>query len=296
MHIQSYTKIPNLANKMKKKITENEIPFQKLEKVGLTRQMIEDLPEDSLKTVLGGGLSPVLPIILNTPDGQQLSGRGRFSFFEKEDGDISVRIHPALPPISETIMVTVKNADGGTELKEIPAKERFKDDKLELLMKGKPILDLMFSPEGSSRPAYIQFDPDTNQFISVDKEALERNLKIVAKELKLTGSEDTCLKNGSVVTYSNTDDETVSVGIDLNSPTGVRFGLGDEKKWNEDKKRDWDKYELGLNGCWMTDDDGNLQYIPEEEFNDYDIWNEIEKQHGRKAQVDAVHRSSPGIK
>ena len=41
-----------------KKFKENEIPYEKLEKVGLTRQMIEDLPEDALSSILAGQRSP----------------------------------------------------------------------------------------------------------------------------------------------------------------------------------------------------------------------------------------------
>lgn len=41
------------------------------------------------------------------------------------------------------------------------------------------------------------------------------------------------------------DDEPVTVGIDLNSNTGICFAQGDEQQWKERGKRDWDKFTFG---------------------------------------------------
>ena len=34
----------------------------------------------------------------------------------------------------------------------------------------------------------------------------------------------------------------------------------------------------------MTDDDGNVQYVDEEDFDKFDIWNEVDRQRERKMQ------------
>lgn len=72
------------------------------------------------------------------------------------------------------------------------------------------------------------------------------------------------------------DDEPVTVGIDLHSKTGIRFCTGDEQRWREQSKREWDKYTFGCYGCWVMEDDGNLDYVPEEEYTE-ELWNEQKK-------------------
>lgn len=274
-----------------KKFKEEEIPYEKLEKVGLSRQMIEDLPEDALDKVLSGQLSPVVPLNVTTEDGKTYESRGRFSIYVKEDGEVSARIHPVMKPIGETMQVAkVNDETGKVEYQDIPTSERYSKQVIDQLKDGKVVLDYLYHPDGTREQAYLQLDEETNGIIGIPSEAVNRNLEIVNTELHLTRAEGNCLNNGGLVTYSTDEDELLTVGLDLRSPSGIRFAVGDEKKWQESKQRDWDKYELGVNGCWMTDDDGNLQYIPEDEFDELDIWNEVEKQHERKKQAETPHR------
>lgn len=274
-----------------KKFKEEEIPYEKLEKVGLSRQMIEDLPEDALDKVLSGQLSPVVPLNVTTEDGKTYESRGRFSIYVKDDGEVSAKIHPVMKPIGETMQVAKVNEETGkVEYQDIPTSERYSKQVIDQLKDGKVVMDYLYHPDGTREQAFLQLDEETNGIIGISSEAVNRNLEIVSTELHLTKAEGNCLNNGGLVTYSTDEDELLTVGLDLRSPSGIRFAVGDEKKWQESRQRDWDKYELGVNGCWMTDDDGNLQYVPEDEFDELDIWNEVEKQHERKKQAETPHR------
>jgi len=273
---------------------EKDIPYEKLEKVGLTRQMIEDLPEDTQTRILAGQLSPVLPLSITADDGQEYGGRGRFSLYMRVDGEVGLKIHPVLKPIGETMQVAYLDAETGRMgYREIPTEERYSQDVIDRLKEGGVVPDFMYDAEGKRYKAFIQLDTETNEIIGVPSQQISHNLQKVSVELNLTPSEDICLQKGNLVSYTNDDDEMITVGLDLNSPTGVRFAIGDERKWNDERKRDWDKYELGINGCWMTDDEGNLQYVSEDEFDDYDIWNEVEKQREQKKQGQILHRGIP---
>ena len=68
--------------------TENEIPFQTLDRLGLTREMIEDLPVRITNDILEGRRSPVLPIMVVDSDGNEVKSRSRFKLIRKEDGDV----------------------------------------------------------------------------------------------------------------------------------------------------------------------------------------------------------------
>ena len=84
------------------------------------------------------------------------------------------------------------------------------------------------------------------------------------------------------------NDDTVTVGIDLTTPTGIRFCDGDGQKWKERDKREWDKYTFGCYGCWVMDNDGNLDYVPEEEYTE-ELWNE-QKKSGERNRAASLHK------
>ena len=86
------------------------------------------------------------------------------------------------------------------------------------------------------------------------------------------------------------DDEPVTVGIDLHSATGIRFCAGDEQKWREQSKREWDKYTFGVYGCWVMDDEGKLNYVPEEKYTE-ELWNE-QKKSAERNRAAALHKGS----
>ena len=91
------------------------------------------------------------------------------------------------------------------------------------------------------------------------------------------------MQDGQPLTFV-IDDEPVTVGIDLNSNTGIRFAQGDEQQWKERGKRDWDKFTFGCYGCWVTDDEGNHDYVLEDEYSE-ELWNEQKKSAQRNASL-----------
>lgn len=76
--------------------TENEIPFQTLDRLGLTREMIEDLPVRITNDILEGRRSPVLPIMVVDSDGNEVKSRSRFKLIRKEDGDVNALFYPEI--------------------------------------------------------------------------------------------------------------------------------------------------------------------------------------------------------
>lgn len=106
----------------------------------------------------------------------------------------------------------------------------------------------------------MQIDTETNQVMSVPTQVIARNLQVMAEELKLSNAEIKVMQQGEPLTFVM-QDEPVTVGISLYEKDGIHFCQGDAKKWSEKTKREWDKYTFGCYGCWMMDDNGNLDYI-----------------------------------
>ena len=148
------------------------------------------------------------------------------------------------------------------------------------LLEGKAILADMKDAEGRSSKAFVQIDTETNQVMSVPTPVIGRNLEVLKDELKLSSAELTVMQKGEPLTLIM-EDEQVTVGIDLNDKTGIRINQGDSQKWKENTKREWDKYTFGCYGCWVMGDDGNLDYVPEEEYTE-ELWNEQKKKNGER--------------
>ncbi len=238
---------------------EHEVPYKVLGQFGLTREMIEDLPLFALEDIGRGRRSPVLPIRVSDEDGQTVKSRTRFALVRLDDGKVDVVFYPVL---------------------ETSPLEQYNEEQQKQLMDGKAILAQVETAEGRQK-MFVQIDPGTRQVMSVATPIIGRNLQVLSDEMRLGSAEIRSIQNGEPLTFL-VDDETVTVGIDLNDRTGLRFCDGDSQKWKEQAKREWDKYTFGCYGCWVTDEDGNLDYVPEEQYTE-ELWNEQKKSAERHA-------------
>lgn len=251
----------------KERIELNELPYQTLVQFGLTQEMIEDLPMRVLDDLGDGRHSPVLPIEVTDENGERIKSRTRLAFIRKEDGQVDVMFYPAL--------------------KTSPL-ERYDEAQQKQLLSGKAIIADVRTAEGRASKAFVQVDAGTNQVMTVPTPVIGRNLQVLAEQMRLGSAEVKGLQHGDPLTLI-VDNDLVTVGIDLNAKTGIRMCRGDEMKWREQGKRDWDKYTFGVYGCWMMDDDGNLDYVPEAQYTD-EIWNEQKKAGERNRAAAALHK------
>lgn len=246
---------------------ENEVPYQTLSRFGLTQEKIEDLPLWALEDIGQGQRSPLLPILVTDEDGVTLRSRTRFALVRMEDGKVDVVFYP--------------------QLEQSPL-ESFTKEQQEDLLAGRAILSDVKDTEGRNSKAFVQIDKETNQVMSVPTPVIGRNLEVLKDELKLSPAELNVMQKGEPLTLIM-EDEQVTVGIDLNDKTGIRICQGDSQKWKENTKREWDKYTFGCYGCWVMDDDGNLDYVPEEEYSE-ELWNEQKKNGERNRAAVSMHK------
>ena len=233
-----------------------------LRQFGLTHEMIEDLPMHALEDISNGCPSPVLPVSMEVNEGYRIKSRTRFALLRMADGNVDVMFYPVL--------------------KYAPL-DKFTKEQQELLKQGKAVVADVDMPDGAHVKAFVQIDGETNQVMAVPTPVIGRNLQVLSDELSLGGMELKSIQNGEALTFA-VEDEPVTVGIDLKSDTGIRFANGDGEQWRKEGKREWDKYTFGIYGCWVMDDDGNLDYVPEEEYTE-ELWNEQKKAAGRHASA-----------
>ncbi len=231
-----------------------ELPYGILGRFGLTQEMLEDLPQKAIEDILDGRRSPVLPISVTDESGEEIHARTRFAFIRMDDNSVDVVFYPQL---------------------KAGRLDRFTEEERKALLEHRPVIAPVTTPEGREIQAFHQIDQGTNQIIYVPTPVIGRNLEYAANEMKLTNAELTCLQKGLPITVMDGDD-LYTIGIDLNEKTGVRLTHGDEKKWREEQRQGFGRYNFGLNGCWVADEEGNLDYVPEASYTE-ELWEEMRK-------------------
>lgn len=253
-----------------------EIPYPLLAEVGLTQEMIDDLPVDVLAMIQMGRCSPVLPIEIKDDGGHAVKARAKFSLVQTMDSRTDVVFHPILDHKGKFVCIMEKDEKTGQEVPRLAdGYALYSAETMEMLDAGKVALGHVTGKEGNKVKAFLQLDPDTREVISIPTAAIGRNLQILARELDLTAPETNCLQAGEVLCLAQ-GDELISVGLDLNALTGIRIERGDERLWREHAARKWEKYSVGLFGCWKMEN-GCLSYIYEEDYTE-EIWEDIERQ------------------
>ena len=231
-----------------------EVPYGTLARFGLTPEMIEDLPKQVTDDILDGRRSPVLPISITDNQGEQVCTRTRFALVRLNDGNVDVLFYP--------------------QVKVCPL-DNYTPEERKALLANRAIIATMTTAEGKKVQAFHQIDVGTNQILSVPTPVIGRNLELVANEVQLTNAELTCLQKGMPITIMD-GDALHTVGIDLNEKSGIRIADGDEKRWREEQRKAFGQYNFGINGCWVADNDGNLDYVPEESYTE-EMWEEMKK-------------------
>lgn len=239
-----------------------QFPFDTLEEYGLTREMIEDLPEHVLDTVINGGRSPLLPIRVNTKYGYSLlHAKFRIADLSNETGKLDIIFYP--------------------RLSEAPIQQFGKEEQTALL-DGKIIVTEMThkidnTEEVCKERCYVQLDRETNHVFYVATPIIARNLIAVDNSFNLTFEDYEDILAGKIVSVQ--EPEYVTIGVDLFTETGLFVCAGDELAWKKVVGKRLPKYSFGLEGCWINEK-GALRYVKEEDF-DIEI---VEARHRLKEQ------------
>lgn len=247
-----------------KKFYREEYPLDILGEFSLTEEMIYDLPEFVHETIERGGKSPLLPICIEQPFGVT-RGYAKFSLIDTEDG-VDVLFYPKLKQANLEIFDEAQKA---------------------ALLQGKVIVadidDAVITDEGMEETqrirAFVQFDKDTNAVIYVSTPAVGKNINAVANEYGLSGDDLQRFWSGDLITILESTPQgardSVTIGVDLFSDTGVIVVPGTAEQWERTVRRVMPMYSFGNDGCWVNRG-GRLSYVPEEDFTQ-DIMDALER-------------------
>lgn len=222
------------------RIDYEDIPYDALAEFGLTQEMIDDLPEQILYALTNGQRTPVLPIVRMGKDGKKYKDKARIRLVQT-DNSIGVMLLPCYEECSlDGYSVEEKDA-----------------------LQGGKVIKANVDNKGL---CYVQLDGATNRLLFAPVDIIDLNIHVMADRLNVSKDVVENIKDGALITSIKQDNE-VTYGIDLHSETGIRVVDGNKEQWQEKAKSDGhERYSFGLYGCWMTDSDGNMSYVPEKNY------------------------------
>lgn len=234
------------------------IPYDDLERFGLGKEMLEDLPQRAIDDILSGRPSPVFMFRHSDDGGVNVEWRCRFQLSRHSDGSTGIIYFP----FHDTDPLSV-----------------FDDVRQKKLRDGRIVVGDVVNKSGQSVKSYIQYDEPGNQVLTLPTFVISANIGTLSQDLNLTPAERSKIENGDPLT-TVIGQSPVTVGIDLAEPTGIRYGNGDCREWLRARKDDeWERYNFGLNGCWVMNPDGLMNYVEEDKYTDDIVQAELALSH-----------------
>lgn len=217
-----------------------ELPYQKLEQLGISKKQADNLPMDYKNRLLNGELTPLVIVSMKNHLGETVSVPMKMRMENRRDGSVGLTVFPARKEMSRD----ARNAFGLSHAEESE------------LMKGNIILKTE-EMNGIKVQQYLQLDPETKTVISrapKDVKMLER-LQTVEKvnDIELGLQQKQQAKEGKPIEL-NVGGEKVSVGINLQEPKGFKVITGDLKEWERQKQIKYDIQHPEYVGIVQTDE------------------------------------------
>lgn len=78
------------------KFTEDDIPYNILNRFGFTREMIEDMPDAIITKLKNGQTTPVLPIQVTADNGDRILSAAKLSLYRNDNGEVRIMFYPKL--------------------------------------------------------------------------------------------------------------------------------------------------------------------------------------------------------
>lgn len=210
-----------------------KLPYDELEKVGISKNDFLELPLPILDSVLVGRLSPVMMLKMEVDD-NVYSVKAKFAFEYGKNKDIELKVFP------------VRN--------DILYFDEFTEEEKELLKKGRIVKKKFPNKEGKKVMSYVQLDPEILCLISLPISAMFIPSFIMGRELEKDEKEK--IKEGEILEVE-VDNKKNIITVDLiKSKNGIISEKIDEATWRRERAIEWDRINPGSIGYWQTSQNG----------------------------------------
>lgn len=191
-----------------------DVPYEQLNLIGLDSKAVDSLPEDVLRKLTNGELTPIINVKRDMDNGVSVEMPMKLRMETDRFGNPDLVIYPVNAELKNSINISHISL------------QQLKDGEV-LLLNGN----------------YLQRDPETNCIIKVPEKDIELEKRIdeieKVKDIQLGVDQKTQLREGKPVEL-DVGGEKVSVGLDLRDKDHFRTLNGDMNEWNRQKQIEYD--------------------------------------------------------
>ena len=214
----------------------NEIPFEKFEKLGISKQDFLAMPKELADTVVNGRVTPLMNTRIHAENGKVIEMHMKLQLTRDDNGNVLLQTYPMRKQIDNAYNLTDR------ELKKVEEGNIIKKEVTE---------------DGEKKVKFIQLDQETKSLISrnVATVKLANKLRDMEKinDIELGANQKQAAQEGKPLEL-NVGDQKVTVGVDLREPQGFKIVNGDMKEWERQMKIKYDEEHEGFMGYVQTDE------------------------------------------
>lgn len=214
----------------------DEIPFEKFEKLGISKQDFLAMPKELADTVVNGRVTPLMNTQIHAENGKVIEMHMKLQLTRDDNGNVLLQTYPMRKQIDNAYNLTDR------ELKKVEEGNVIKKEVTE---------------DGEKKVKFIQLDQETKSLISrnVATVKLANKLRDMEKinDIELGANQKQAAQEGKPLEL-NVGDQKVTVGVDLREPQGFKIVNGDMKEWERQMKIKYDEEHEGFMGYVQTDE------------------------------------------
>lgn len=214
----------------------DEIPFEKFEKLGVSKQDFLAMPKELADTVVNGRVTPLMNTRIHAENGKVIEMHMKLQLTRDDNGNVLLQTYPMRKQIDNAYNLTDR------ELKKVEEGNVIKKEVTE---------------DGEKKVKFIQLDQETKSLISrnVATVKLANKLRDMEKinDIELGANQKQAAQEGKPLEL-NVGDQKVTVGVDLREPQGFKIVNGDMKEWERQMKIKYDEEHEGFMGYVQTDE------------------------------------------
>ena len=216
---------------------EEEIPYEKLEKLGIGRKQLLKMPREILDPLMNGRVTPLIMTRYKAENGKVISMPMKLQLVKDEDDGVNLMTYQVRKEI-ERGQIRIGN------------KETEK-------LKNGGVLRREFNEDGIRKQKYIQLDQETNSLLIREAASIRiaERLRQVEKlkDIELGTNQKQAVVEGKPIELA-VGDQKVTVGVDLREPLGFKVVNGDMDEWERQMKIRYDREHDGFMGYVLTDE------------------------------------------
>ena len=220
----------------RKAFLEEEIPYDKLEKIGIDRRAFLSMPKNLVDPIINGKVSPIIKTHIKAENGKTIEMPMKIQLTHDDQGNVKLQTYPLRKEIANEFNLTTR------ELNRV---------------KRGDVIRKEIEEDGIKKMKFIQLDNETLSLIprSIAHVRIAEKLREMEKinDIELGTNQKQAAQEGKPIEL-NVGGQPVTVGVDLREPQGYKIVNGDMQEWDRQKKIKYDLANDGFMGYVQTEE------------------------------------------